>query len=170
VKRPVRRTAGASVRILSDAQRDELTLGFGLLGGRSSAFPSVEVARAAWTAHKDAIMGSWGTPFRRPRGWWLFEVGEAPGDQLARLAELDALVPAEFAVLPGAVSADGVREVLLRPALPDRVLRLLAADPRLGSGLTARGWTAFLDALPPAAYAAVLQHHGADAPTNRTLP
>ncbi len=74
-RRP-RRIVFTDLRALTVHQRSELAEGFSLfvLGdGQDSYFASAEEAREAWRLHGPDIMRAWRTPWRRPRGWWLYE-------------------------------------------------------------------------------------------------
>lgn len=104
-RRP-RRRAGQrrDFRKLTGQEEDSLTHGFHYLADpEGHAFETEEDARTAWELHADRIMAEWDTPFRRPRGWWLFEHnGPVPSTgraQIERLEELDALTNAERRML-----------------------------------------------------------------------
>ena len=166
MRRPLRRGSRGDIRALTTQQLDELTNGFAVLvDGWSSAFESEDQARAAWVLHGDKIMARWRTPFRRPRGWWLYERGEGRGCGLVGLISAGALTDAEIRKLPEYVSGWYAREILRLAdlsRLPTETHRALAAQRGLLSGLAPRGVADFLEELSGDMYAAVIELQAID--------
>jgi len=104
--RPRRRTPRprdtGDLRVLTKDQKSELCEGFSMImlpRGQDSYFKSEDERRLAWEIHGEEIVASWSAPRQRPRGWWLYELGEPVpyclSDQHERLAELGELAEAE---------------------------------------------------------------------------
>lgn len=147
--------------MLSHEQVDELTVGFGFLAGRPSAFDSDDAAAEAWRLHGERIMEEWDTALERPRGWWMFARGVESGlGSLVSLVSSGALTDAEIRALPDNVRGWEAREILehadLEP-LPLSTRRALAAHEGLLSQLTPKGVAHFLEGLSGTMYAAVVE-------------
>ena len=86
------------LRVLTVQQEDELTSWWGRFSDTGSYFASDEEAREAWSIHGDRIMSKWDTPYKRPRGWWLFTQNEDPpaSGERERLHELGELTAQEL--------------------------------------------------------------------------